>query len=314
MRELPDESFPEPLFARGSIGSYNDQKAEKNVGVTFGNDTSDYEEILEETGTPVNGIFIMYLMHSLPYAQSAFNWLFYAFLNRNLRNSSGRCGNGVRSVPMTSTIIENGASSASGLTPIWKNLQQMGSQLKTASIDTGNALLKMSPFRTRSRIQSRSLDSSVSPCYVIFSYALQEFNISGFGIPGSSRSTSTDDELIVVRSRKANVSFDSTPGTVAGRESAIVFRLATFSSDREAESADAVSGVRELICRVVMMTISTDPRCKDVTVIAFIIYPAAANSFNVDSLRGQAVCKQLKDTIAKIKENVANRMFEESVR
>ncbi|KAL6723105.1 hypothetical protein Aduo_018145 [Ancylostoma duodenale] len=61
-------------------------------------------------------------------------------------------------------------------------------------------------------------------------------------------------------------------------------------------------------------SISTDPRCKDVTVIAFIIYPAAANSFNVDSLRGQAVCKQLKDTIAKIKENVANRMFEESVR
>ncbi|RCN53589.1 7 transmembrane receptor [Ancylostoma caninum] len=317
-------------------------EAEKNVGVTFGNDTSDYEEILEETGTPVNGIFIMYLMHSLPYAQSAFNWLFYAFLNRNLRNSSGRCGNGVRSVPMTSTIIENGASSASGLTPIWKNLQQMGSQLKTASIDTGNALLKMSPFRTRSRIQSSLMDCSVSLCYVIFSYTLQEFNISGFGIPGSSRSTSTNDELVFVRSGKANVSFDSTPGTVVGRESAIVFRLATFSSDREAKSADAVSGVRELICRVVMMTvashhvyvgeaqslsgkfenipsevaiwISTDPRCKDVTVIAFIIYPAAANSFNVDSLRGQAVCKQLKDTIAKIKENVANRMFEESVR
>uniref|UniRef100_A0A8L8KAA8 Glycogen [starch] synthase n=1 Tax=Heligmosomoides polygyrus TaxID=6339 RepID=A0A8L8KAA8_HELPZ len=60
--------------------------------------------------------------------------------------------------------------------------------------------------------------------------------------------------------------------------------------------------------------VSQDPRCKDVTVIAFIIYPAAANSFNVDSLRGQAVCKQLKDTIAKIKENVAMRMFEESVR
>lgn len=62
------------------------------------------------------------------------------------------------------------------------------------------------------------------------------------------------------------------------------------------------------------LQVSQDPRCKDVTVIAFIIYPAAANSFNVDSLRGQAVCKQLKDTIAKIKENVAMRMFEESVR
>ncbi|EYC24178.1 hypothetical protein Y032_0014g2368 [Ancylostoma ceylanicum] len=232
-------------------------EAEKNVGVSFGNDTSDYEEVLEETGTPVNGIFIMYLMHSLPYAQSAFNWLFYAFLNRNLRNSSGRCGNGVRSVPMTSTIIENGASSASGLTPIWKNLQHMGSQLKTASIDTGNALLKMSPFRTRSRIQSRS------STYLDSTYL---------------------DHLVPPPPMMSSSLLDLERRTSA------------------------------LIPRQEPSLISTDPRCKDVTVIAFIIYPAAANSFNVDSLRGQAVCKQLKDTIAKIKENVANRMFEESVR
>uniref|UniRef100_A0A915K178 Glycogen [starch] synthase n=1 Tax=Romanomermis culicivorax TaxID=13658 RepID=A0A915K178_ROMCU len=55
---------------------------------------------------------------------------------------------------------------------------------------------------------------------------------------------------------------------------------------------------------------SNDPRCKDVTVIAFIIYPARANSFNVDSLKGQAVVKQLKDTVAKIKDNIGHRMFE----
>uniref|UniRef100_A0A915Q5T7 Glycogen [starch] synthase n=1 Tax=Setaria digitata TaxID=48799 RepID=A0A915Q5T7_9BILA len=55
---------------------------------------------------------------------------------------------------------------------------------------------------------------------------------------------------------------------------------------------------------------STDPRCKDVTVVAFIIYPAAANSFNVESLKGQAVCKQLHDTVSRIKENLASRMFE----
>lgn len=48
--------------------------------------------------------------------------------------------------------------------------------------------------------------------------------------------------------------------------------------------------------------------------IAFIIYPANANSFNVDSLRGQAVCKQLKDTISRIKENIGLRMFESCVR
>lgn len=44
--------------------------------------------------------------------------------------------------------------------------------------------------------------------------------------------------------------------------------------------------------------------------IAFIIYPARANSFNVESLRGQAVAKSLRETIAKIKDNVGARLFE----
>ncbi|CAD6190512.1 unnamed protein product [Caenorhabditis auriculariae] len=102
-------------------------------------------------------IFIMYMLHALPYSQSAFNWLFYAFLNRNLRNSTLRCTNGTRSAG-TSTIMENGGgvTVSTGFTPIWKNIQQMGTQIKSAGIDTGNALLKMSPFRGRSRIQSRS--------------------------------------------------------------------------------------------------------------------------------------------------------------
>ncbi|EJD74093.1 glycogen synthase [Loa loa] len=59
-----------------------------------------------------------------------------------------------------------------------------------------------------------------------------------------------------------------------------------------------------------LLKTSADPNCKDVTVVAFIIYPAAANSFNVESLKGQAVCKQLHNTISKIKENLASRMFE----
>ncbi|EFO13291.1 hypothetical protein LOAG_15238, partial [Loa loa] len=53
-----------------------------------------------------------------------------------------------------------------------------------------------------------------------------------------------------------------------------------------------------------------DPRYRDVTVVAFIIYPAAANSFNVESLKGQAVTKQLRDSIDEIKESFAIRMFE----
>uniref|UniRef100_A0A1I8EGH6 Glycogen [starch] synthase n=1 Tax=Wuchereria bancrofti TaxID=6293 RepID=A0A1I8EGH6_WUCBA len=50
---------------------------------------------------------------------------------------------------------------------------------------------------------------------------------------------------------------------------------------------------------------TTDPRYRDVTVVAFIIYPAGANSFNVESLKGQAVAKQLHETIDKIKESIA---------
>lgn len=59
---------------------------------------------------------------------------------------------------------------------------------------------------------------------------------------------------------------------------------------------------------------STDPRNKDVTVVAFIIYPAASNSFNVESLKGQAVCKQLHNTVSRIKDNLASRMFEGCLR
>uniref|UniRef100_A0A8R1U321 Glycogen [starch] synthase n=1 Tax=Onchocerca volvulus TaxID=6282 RepID=A0A8R1U321_ONCVO len=55
---------------------------------------------------------------------------------------------------------------------------------------------------------------------------------------------------------------------------------------------------------------TVDPRYRDVTVVAFIIYPAAANSFNVESLKGQAVTKQLRDSIDKIKESIAVRLFE----
>ncbi|GMT07198.1 hypothetical protein PENTCL1PPCAC_29372 [Pristionchus entomophagus] len=99
-------------------------------------------------------IFFMYLLHSLPYAQSAFNWLFYAFLNRNLRNSGGRSSHTARSTVPTSTLFENPMSS--NVTPLWKNIQQMGSQLRTATADTSQLLLRRSPFRSRSRVQSRS--------------------------------------------------------------------------------------------------------------------------------------------------------------
>ncbi|KAI8806060.1 glycogen synthase-domain-containing protein [Cladochytrium replicatum] len=48
----------------------------------------------------------------------------------------------------------------------------------------------------------------------------------------------------------------------------------------------------------------------DVTVVAFIIMPASTHSFTVDALKGQAVMKQLKDTVNDIQVAVGKRLFE----
>uniref|UniRef100_A0A1I7TRF5 G_PROTEIN_RECEP_F1_2 domain-containing protein n=1 Tax=Caenorhabditis tropicalis TaxID=1561998 RepID=A0A1I7TRF5_9PELO len=102
-------------------------------------------------------IALIYILHSLTYAQSAFNWLFYSFLNSNLRSNNGR-GNGTRSAANTSVFDNGNATSTvnTSLTPIWKNIQQMGSHIKTAGLDTRSALMKKSPFKGKSKIQSRS--------------------------------------------------------------------------------------------------------------------------------------------------------------
>ncbi|CAH1786075.1 unnamed protein product [Owenia fusiformis] len=48
----------------------------------------------------------------------------------------------------------------------------------------------------------------------------------------------------------------------------------------------------------------------DVTVVAFLVFPARTNNFNVESLRGQAIAKQLRDTIAQVQNNIGKRLFE----
>uniref|UniRef100_A0A7R9AX13 Glycogen [starch] synthase n=1 Tax=Timema shepardi TaxID=629360 RepID=A0A7R9AX13_TIMSH len=52
---------------------------------------------------------------------------------------------------------------------------------------------------------------------------------------------------------------------------------------------------------------STHP---DVTVVAFLIFPAKTNNFNVESLRGHAVTKSLRDTINDIQLKIGKRMYE----
>lgn len=48
----------------------------------------------------------------------------------------------------------------------------------------------------------------------------------------------------------------------------------------------------------------------EMTVMAFLIFPARTNNFNVESLRGQAIAKQLRDTVHDIQSKIGKRMFE----
>eukprot|EP00127_Corallochytrium_limacisporum_P006868 Clim_evm83s236 gene=Clim_evmTU83s236 len=48
----------------------------------------------------------------------------------------------------------------------------------------------------------------------------------------------------------------------------------------------------------------------DTTVVAFVIMPAKTNNFNFEALRGQAVTKQLRDTVNDIKGSLGDRLFD----
>lgn len=50
------------------------------------------------------------------------------------------------------------------------------------------------------------------------------------------------------------------------------------------------------------------------TVVAFLIMPAATHSFTVETLRGQAITKQLKETVNEIQDRIGKRIFETSLR
>ncbi len=51
----------------------------------------------------------------------------------------------------------------------------------------------------------------------------------------------------------------------------------------------------------------------DVTVVAFLIFPTKTNSFNVDSLKGQAITKQLRDAVDDIQTKIGKKIFESAL-
>jgi glycogen(starch) synthase len=50
------------------------------------------------------------------------------------------------------------------------------------------------------------------------------------------------------------------------------------------------------------------------TVVAFIIMPAATQSYTIEALKGQAVVKQLHDTVLEIQQRIGQRLFEKAAR
>lgn len=48
----------------------------------------------------------------------------------------------------------------------------------------------------------------------------------------------------------------------------------------------------------------------DTTVVAFLIFPAITNNFNVESLRSHAVLKQLRETISRVQQGIGQRLFD----
>ena len=51
-----------------------------------------------------------------------------------------------------------------------------------------------------------------------------------------------------------------------------------------------------------------------VTVVAFIIMPAATRSYTIEALKGQAVIKQLRDKVTDIQGRIGDRIFEHAAR
>jgi glycogen(starch) synthase len=48
----------------------------------------------------------------------------------------------------------------------------------------------------------------------------------------------------------------------------------------------------------------------DFTVVAFLIFPTKTSSFNVDSLKGQAITKSLQEAVDGIQTKIGKKIFE----
>ena len=64
---------------------------------------------------------------------------------------------------------------------------------------------------------------------------------------------------------------------------------------------------RDTVCSVLLVLQKSG---SDVTVVAFLIFPTRVNSFNVESLQGQAVAKQLRETVQAVQKDMGAKLYE----
>lgn len=50
------------------------------------------------------------------------------------------------------------------------------------------------------------------------------------------------------------------------------------------------------------------------TVVSFIIMPAATHSYSVEALKGQALMKQLRETVTDIQSHIGTRLFDNATK
>ncbi len=70
----------------------------------------------------------------------------------------------------------------------------------------------------------------------------------------------------------------------------------------------------DYICRCLGLNHRLQKSGSKTTVVAFIIMPAATNSYTIEALKGQAVTKALRETVTEIQNRIGNRIFEHASR
>lgn len=52
----------------------------------------------------------------------------------------------------------------------------------------------------------------------------------------------------------------------------------------------------------------------NITVVTFLVMPAPTHSFNVEALKGQAVTKQLRETVNDVQDRIGREIYERALR